>query len=88
MLFRSTEETSTNLLPREMVDVALIVEEQIVLQSINDVSYAFALLEGRLYALNMSYSKELRYTLEVNQKSNHEHCSVHGLHYKLPQKTL
>uniref|UniRef100_A0A1A8QA99 Si:dkey-88l16.2 n=1 Tax=Nothobranchius pienaari TaxID=704102 RepID=A0A1A8QA99_9TELE len=48
--------------------IALIIEEQIVLDDISSFPTAFALLFGLIYALNLDYPKNLRYTFEVIQK--------------------
>ena len=54
--------------PQSVVSVALVVEEEIVLQDISDLPAAFALLFGLIYALNLKYPKDLRYTFETVQK--------------------
>ncbi|XP_073787711.1 uncharacterized protein [Danio rerio] len=51
-----------------VINLAIILEEAIVLQDIPDLPAAFAYLFGFLYALNMEYPKELKYTFEVIQK--------------------
>uniref|UniRef100_A0A9J7ZUW5 Uncharacterized protein n=1 Tax=Cyprinus carpio carpio TaxID=630221 RepID=A0A9J7ZUW5_CYPCA len=51
-----------------VINLAIILEEAIVLQDITDLPAAFAYLFGLLYALNMEYPKELKYTFEVIQK--------------------
>nr|XP_054599338.1 uncharacterized protein LOC129163975 [Nothobranchius furzeri] len=48
--------------------IALIIEEQIVLDDISSFPTAFALLFGLIYALNLDYPKNLRYTFEATQK--------------------
>lgn len=48
--------------------IALVIEEQIVLDDVSDLPTAFALLFGLIYALNLDYPKDLRYTFEVIQK--------------------
>ena len=50
-----TEENPASLLPKEIIDVVLILEEKIVLLDLKNVPYAFALLIGLLYALNIGY---------------------------------
>lgn len=50
------------------LSIAVIIEERIVLDDICDISTAFALLFGLIYALNLEYPKDLRYTFEVIQK--------------------
>ncbi|XP_030609913.1 uncharacterized protein LOC115797472 [Archocentrus centrarchus] len=49
-------------------DVGIILEGQIVIQDLDNVPLAVALLFGLLYALNMDYPHQLRYTFEVIQK--------------------
>ncbi|KAI5086908.1 hypothetical protein C0J45_23868, partial [Silurus meridionalis] len=46
----------------------IILKEVIVLQDIPDLPETFAYLFGLLYALNMEYPKELKYTFEFIQK--------------------
>ena len=47
---------------------AVVLEEHIVLQDLPDLPTALALLFGLIYALNIQFPKELRYTFEVFQK--------------------
>ncbi|XP_057210954.1 uncharacterized protein LOC130567073 [Triplophysa rosa] len=63
-----SEENPGDLLPKEIIDVAIVLEEQIVIDDLKDVSQGFAHLMGLLYVLNISYPKELKYTFEVVQK--------------------
>lgn len=49
-------------------NVGIILEGQIVIQELDNVPLAVALLFGLLYALNMDYPRQLRYTFEVLQK--------------------
>lgn len=87
-----TEEIPPRRVPKEIIDVALILEEHIVLQDLKDVPNAFALLMGLLYALNIDYPKELRYMFELLQKVimniGGDTCSsrVNGLRNKLLSK--
>ncbi|KAL7868757.1 hypothetical protein SRHO_G00101410 [Serrasalmus rhombeus] len=75
-------------------DFSVVLEEQIVLNGIRDFPHAVAMLVGLLFALNIDYPKELRYTFEVIQKVllniGGEQCSarVHGLRNRLLCKTL
>ncbi|XDV26606.1 hypothetical protein PO909_030262 [Leuciscus waleckii] len=88
-----TEENPGNLLPKEIIDVALVLEEEIVLHDLKDVPNAFAFLIGLLYALNIDYPKDLKYAFEVIQKVimniGGDACSsrVHGLRNRLLCKT-
>ncbi|XP_049900262.1 uncharacterized protein LOC126390144 isoform X2 [Epinephelus moara] len=54
--------------PKSVVSVAVVVEEEIVLQDLPDLPTAFAYLFGLIYALNLKYPKDLRYTFETVQK--------------------
>ncbi|KAL1270834.1 hypothetical protein QQF64_029850, partial [Cirrhinus molitorella] len=49
-------------------NIAVVLEEVVVLEDIPDTSSAVAYLFGLLYALNFSYPKELRYTFDTIQK--------------------
>ena len=54
--------------PARVTNVAVVLEEDIVLQDLPDLPTAFALLCGPIYALNIQFPKELRYTFETFQK--------------------
>lgn len=49
-------------------DVGIIIEGVVVLQDLDNVALAVAMLFGLFYSLNMSYPSQLRYTFEVIQK--------------------
>lgn len=78
----------------DRTDTSVILEEQIVLRDLKDLPNAFAMLVGLLFALNIDYPKELRYTFEVVQKVlmniGGGQCSarVHGLRNTLLRKSL
>ncbi|XP_062402490.1 uncharacterized protein LOC134093454 [Sardina pilchardus] len=73
---------------------AVVIEEEIILPSLSDFPTAVALLMGLLYALNIDYPKDTRYTFEVIQKVLMDigggHCIalVHGLRNRLLRKTM
>lgn len=48
-------------------DQAVVLEGDIVLHNITDLSTAVAYLFGLLYALNIDYPKQMRYTFEAIQ---------------------
>lgn len=50
-----------------VINIALVLEETIVLKDIPDTPTALAYLFGLLYALNMEFPKDIRYTLETIQ---------------------
>lgn len=49
-------------------DVGIIIEGVLVLQDLDNVALATALLFGLFYSLNLRYPSQLRYTFEVIQK--------------------
>ena len=51
-----------------VVNVAVVIEENIVLQHLPDLPTAFAYLFGLIYCLNLQYPKEVRHTFETFQK--------------------
>ncbi|KAK0131463.1 hypothetical protein N1851_033865 [Merluccius polli] len=89
-----TEEDSQRPVPKDIIEIALILEEHIVIRDLKDVPNAFALLIGLLYVFNFHYPKDLKYTFEVVQKVimniGGDTCSarVNGLRNKLMSKSL
>jgi len=77
--------------PDNVVNMAVILEVEIVIVDLQDIPNAFFTLFGLLYILNTNYPKELRYTFEVIQwifmMIDGESCSakVNGLKNKLMQ---
>lgn len=61
-------ETNNDRNPQTVGSVAVVLEEEIVLEDLPDIPTAFAYLFGLIYALNIKYPKELRYTFETVQK--------------------
>ena len=55
-------------LPASYNDVALVIEEKIVIRHLGDVPNAFVNLMGLQYMLNLDYPKDLKYTFEVIQR--------------------
>ncbi|XP_048880258.1 sterile alpha motif domain-containing protein 3-like [Brienomyrus brachyistius] len=55
-------------LPASYNDIAIVVEEIIVIRHLRDVPSAFVNLMGLLYILNIDYPKDLKYTFEVIQR--------------------
>ncbi|RXN32888.1 cytokine receptor common subunit gamma-like protein [Labeo rohita] len=76
-------------LPVSYNDVAIVIEEKIVMRHLGDVPNAFVNLMGLLYMLNLDYPKEMKYTFEVIQRLfmgiGSEMCTsrVHSLKNKL-----
>lgn len=79
------------LQPEEVIDVAIILEEEIVIQGLHDMPNAVATVMGLLYILKIDYPKAMKYTFEtikhVLMGIGSEACSakVHGLKNKLLQ---
>lgn len=78
----------------DIIDTSVVLEEAVILSDLKDIPRAFALLMGLLFAFNIDYPKELRYTFEVIQKVlmniGGGQCSslVHGLRNRLLRKTM
>ncbi|CAB1438715.1 unnamed protein product [Pleuronectes platessa] len=49
-------------------DIGIILEGQQILRDLNNVALAAAMLFGLMYAMNLNYPPELKYTFEVLQK--------------------
>lgn len=49
-------------------DVGIIIEGVVVVQDLDSVAIATAMLFGLFYSLNMKYPSQLRYTFAVIQK--------------------
>ena len=75
--------------PLEVFNVAVVVEEKIILHNMRDVPTSFVMLLGAIYCLNLEYPLSMRYSLEFLQKVimsiKPDQCSarVHGLRNKL-----
>ncbi len=89
-----TEKNGGEDMLADYVDVAVILEEKIVIHELRDIPHAFAVLMGLLYSLSIDYPKGLKYTFEVIQKVfmviGSANCSakVHGLWNKILQRIL
>ncbi|RXN32640.1 sterile alpha motif domain-containing 3-like protein [Labeo rohita] len=76
-------------LPAFYNDVALVIEEEVVMRHLSDIPNAFLNLMGLVYALNLNYPRELKFTFEVIQRLfigvGSESCTarVHSLKSKL-----
>uniref|UniRef100_A0A3B3DHK9 PB1 domain-containing protein n=1 Tax=Oryzias melastigma TaxID=30732 RepID=A0A3B3DHK9_ORYME len=53
---------------KDFPDVGIIIEGVVILQDLDNVALATAMLFGLFYCFNMSYPAQLRYTFEVIQK--------------------
>lgn len=78
----------------EIIDTSVFLEEEVILTDLKDIPHAAVFLMGLLFAPNMDYPKELRYTFEIIQKvlmnMGGGQCSslVHGLRNRLMRKPL
>ena len=52
----------------ESEDIGVVLEGIRLLRDLDNISLAVAMLFGLMYALNISYPADLRYTFEVVQK--------------------
>uniref|UniRef100_A0A8C7DHC4 Uncharacterized protein n=1 Tax=Oncorhynchus kisutch TaxID=8019 RepID=A0A8C7DHC4_ONCKI len=84
-----SQKNSDDPMPVDNVDVALVIEEQVIIHELHNVPNTFAALIGLLYCLTMDYPNCLMYALEVVQKIfwkiGAENCTakVHGLKNRL-----
>uniref|UniRef100_A0A3B3HLI7 Uncharacterized protein n=1 Tax=Oryzias latipes TaxID=8090 RepID=A0A3B3HLI7_ORYLA len=53
---------------KDFPDVGIIIEGVVILQDLDNVALATAMLFGLFYCFNMSYLAQLPYTFEVIQK--------------------
>ncbi len=51
-------------IPHEVFDVAVVVEETIVLHNITDVAHSFAMLMGVICCVNLKYPDTMKYSFE------------------------
>ncbi|KAK1875819.1 Transmembrane protein 132C [Dissostichus eleginoides] len=54
--------------PLEVFNVAVVVEEKIILHDLRDVPTGFAMLMGAIYCLNPEYPRNMKYSFEFFQK--------------------
>ncbi|XP_037833467.1 uncharacterized protein LOC119617371 [Kryptolebias marmoratus] len=54
-------------IPHEVFDVAVVVEETIVLHNIKDVAQCFAMLMGVIYCVNLKYPDDMTYSFKFLQ---------------------
>ncbi|XP_028292864.1 uncharacterized protein LOC114455680 [Gouania willdenowi] len=75
LFHKSIEETMVGIYvvkPRDATDspedIGIVLEGQMVMQDLDNVALAAAMLFGLMYALNLNYPPELKYSFEVLQK--------------------
>ncbi|XP_059190914.1 uncharacterized protein LOC131973083 [Centropristis striata] len=75
--------------PPEVFNVAVVVEESIVLHNIKDVPSSFAMLMGIIYCVNLEYPEAMKYSFEFLQrvvmkiKPDQASARVHGLRNRI-----
>ncbi|CAL8303690.1 unnamed protein product [Arctogadus glacialis] len=73
----------------EVFDVAVVVEENIVLHNFKDVPSSFTMLLGIIYCVNLEYPRAMKYSFEFLQKvvmkikPDEASARVHGVRNKL-----
>ncbi|KAF4102562.1 hypothetical protein G5714_017362 [Onychostoma macrolepis] len=80
--------------PREVFNVAVVVEETVVLHNFKDVPSSFAMLLGIIYCVNLEYLRAMKYSFEFLQrvvmkiKPDQASARVHGIRNKLLRYNL
>lgn len=78
----------------KVFNVAVVVDERLILHDIRDVPTGFAMLLGVIYCLNLEYPRNMRYAFEFLQKvimsikPDQYSARVHGLQNKLHRFNL
>ncbi|XP_070845774.1 uncharacterized protein [Chaetodon trifascialis] len=78
-----------DVFPLQIFNVAVVVEEKIVIYNLRDVPSGFAILMGITYSVNLEYPPSMKYSFEFLQKVimkiKPDQCSarIHGLRNKL-----
>ncbi|KAM8766835.1 uncharacterized protein AB9X84_005935 [Acanthopagrus schlegelii] len=76
-------------IPNEIFNVAVVVEETIVVHNIKDVAHGFAMLMGVIYSVNLEYPYAMKYSFEFLQrvvmriKPDKASARVHGLRNRI-----
>uniref|UniRef100_A0A8C6SFD5 Uncharacterized protein n=1 Tax=Neogobius melanostomus TaxID=47308 RepID=A0A8C6SFD5_9GOBI len=61
-------EEEQDAVPHQVFDVAVVVEESIVIRHEKSVACGVAMLMGVIYAVNLEYPSAMKYTFEFLQK--------------------
>ena len=56
-------------LPHNIFDIAVVVEETIVLHNLKDIAQSFAMLLGVIYAVNLEYPDAMKYSFSQSRAS-------------------
>ncbi|CAG5994542.1 unnamed protein product, partial [Menidia menidia] len=67
-LLIACEGSEQGAIPHEVFDVAVVVEETIVLHNIKDLTVGFAMLMGVIYCINLKYPNDMKYSFEFLQR--------------------
>lgn len=73
-------------IPHEVFDVAIVVEETIVLHNMKDVAESFVMLMGVIYCVDLKYPEAMKYTFEFQSiiiKPDQASARVHGLRNRI-----
>lgn len=82
-------EEEQDAVPHQVFDVAVVVEESIVIHREKSVACGVAMLMGVIYAINLEYPSAMKYTFEFLQKvimkikPEQASARVHGLRNKM-----
>uniref|UniRef100_A0A3P9N2L7 Uncharacterized protein n=1 Tax=Poecilia reticulata TaxID=8081 RepID=A0A3P9N2L7_POERE len=88
-IFRIISLVNREPIPHEVFDMAVVVEETIVLHNIKDVTLGFATLMGVIYCVNLKYPDDMKYSFEFLQrvvmkiKPDQASARLHGLRNKI-----
>ncbi|KAG7510400.1 hypothetical protein JOB18_020783 [Solea senegalensis] len=83
------EEPLHGAFPLKVFNVAVVVEETIIIHDLQDVPTGFAMLMAAIYCLNLRYPHHMKYTFEFLQRVimgiKPDQCSarIHWLRNKL-----
>uniref|UniRef100_A0AAV2KHP7 Uncharacterized protein n=1 Tax=Knipowitschia caucasica TaxID=637954 RepID=A0AAV2KHP7_KNICA len=82
-------EEEQDAVPHQVFDVAVVVEESIVIHHEKSVACGVAMLMGIIYAVNLEYPSAMKYTFEFLQKvvmkikPEQASARIHGLRNKI-----
>ena len=83
------EDAERDAFPKEVFNIAVVVEEKIVLHNIKDVAWSYAMLMGVIYCVNLEYPEAMKYSFEFLQrvvmkiKPDQASARVHGLRNRI-----
>ncbi|XP_028436319.1 uncharacterized protein LOC114557165 [Perca flavescens] len=62
------EDAERDAFPKEIFNIAVVVEEKIVLHNIKDVAWSYAMLMGVIYCVNLEYPEAMKYSFEFSRE--------------------